>query len=556
MTALAVLSLLGTRLESQVTPGRTPAPEAAVARAARALGAIEPALRFLDVGFLDGLEGLRGLGGLWGLEGLAGLGGLAGLQGLAGLEETAAVLPWEAWGALEDRDVVDGRDQGDPADSVYRVARQALNTGDYQRAAAGFEQVWSRYPRSTYAGDAMYWAAYALHRMGGTRNLQAGLRLLTQQGEQYPDARTRRDARGLATRIQGDLARLGDPAAAESIAVLAVPAARPAPGAPPAGVPPAQPVQTPRAARPGERPQARPTAQACDVDEEAELRLEALNALMQMDADRAIPILRDVLRRRDPCSVELRRKAVFLVSQKRDPETEATLLAAARQDPDREVRAQAVFWLSQVNTERAVSALDSILTESDDRDVQEKAIFALSQHRSERAGEILRRYAERADRPDELKGRAIFWLGQHRSPQNQAFLRDLYPRLTSEELKERVIHAVSELRGQEAARWLLDLARNQNEPVEMRKKALFWAGQKRDVSMTDLAGLYDSVGERELKEQLIFAYSQRREPEAVDKLMAIAQSDPDRELRKKAVFWLGQSKDPRAAEFLLRLINR
>jgi HEAT repeat protein len=286
------------------------------------------------------------------------------------------------------------------------------------------------------------------------------------------------------------------------------------------------------------------------------LRLEALNALMQMDADRAIPILRDVLRRRDPCSVELRRKAVFLVSQKRDPETEATLLAAARQDPDREVRAQAVFWLSQVNTERAVSALDSILTESDDRDVQEKAIFALSQHRSERAGEILRRYAERADRPDELKGRAIFWLGQHRSPQNQAFLRDLYPRLTSEELKERVIHAVSELRGQEAARWLLDLARNQNEPVEMRKKALFWAGQKRDVSMTDLAGLYDSVGERELKEQLIFAYSQRREPEAVDKLMAIAQSDPDRELRKKAVFWLGQSKDPRAAEFLLRLINR
>ncbi|HWP38637.1 MAG TPA: outer membrane protein assembly factor BamD, partial [Gemmatimonadales bacterium] len=65
--------------------------------------------------------------------------------------------------------------QRDPADSIYRVARQSLNTGDYQRAAAQFEQVWSRYPRSTYAGDAMYWAAYALHRLGGTRNLQAGL---------------------------------------------------------------------------------------------------------------------------------------------------------------------------------------------------------------------------------------------------------------------------------------------------------------------------------------------------------------------------------------------
>ncbi|HWP37281.1 MAG TPA: HEAT repeat domain-containing protein, partial [Gemmatimonadales bacterium] len=327
------------------------------------------------------------------------------------------------------------------------------------------------------------------------------------------------------------------------------------------GQPSVQPAPAPRAPRAPQAPQrgqASRAPQACESDEQAELRLEALNALMQMDADRAVPILRGVLQRRDPdpCAAELRRKAVFLLSQKRDPETETTLLSAARQDPDREVRSQAVFWLSQVNTERAVAALDSILMESDDREIQEKAIFALSQHRSERAGEILRRYAERADRPDELKGKAIFWLGQHRSPQNQAFLRDLYPRLTSEELKEQVIHAVSETRGPEAARWLLDVARNPNEPVEMRKKALFWAGQKRDVTMSDLVGLYDAMGDRELKEQLIFAYSQRREPEAVDKLMAIAESDPDRELRKKAIFWLGQSKDPRAAEFLLRLINR
>ena len=48
-----------------------------------------------------------------------------------------------------------------------------------------------------------------------------------------------------------------------------------------------------------------------DVD----TRVAALNALLQMDTEQAMPILMDVLERRDACSVELRRKAVFLASQ-------------------------------------------------------------------------------------------------------------------------------------------------------------------------------------------------------------------------------------------------
>ncbi|HNC95112.1 MAG TPA: hypothetical protein PKW90_03245, partial [Myxococcota bacterium] len=48
-----------------------------------------------------------------------------------------------------------------------------------------------------------------------------------------------------------------------------------------------------------------------------------------IDADRAIPILKKVLARREKCSEVLRRKAVFLVSQKRTDETESILLDAA-----------------------------------------------------------------------------------------------------------------------------------------------------------------------------------------------------------------------------------
>lgn len=434
----------------------------------------------------------------------------------------------------------------DPGDSLYRAARAALNDGQYQRAATQFQQLWERHPRSAYAGDAMYWAAFARYRAGGPSNLRTALSGLGRQAERYPEARTRREAELLATRIRGGLARLGDAEAAESVAVRAAPVP-PAPGAP--GAPPA-------AALAPSAPGASGRPQACPADEDAELRLAALNALLQMDSDRALPILRDVLQRRDPCSVGLRRKGVFLVSQKRGPDTEDILLASARGDPDAEVRAQAVFWLSQVPTERAVVALDSILLGAADHEVQEKAIFALSQHRGERAGEILRRYIERRDAPDDLKAKAIFWLGQHGAPQNQAFLRDIYPRLTSAELKERVLFAVSQRRGEENQRWLLDRALAADEPLELRKKALFWAGQQRAVPVSDLVRLYDTMTDRDMKDQLIFVYSQRREPEAVDKLMAIAENDPDRELRRKAIFWLSQSKDPRVAELLLRIINR
>ena len=102
----------------------------------------------------------------------------------------------------------------------------------------------------------------------------------------------------------------------------------------------------------------------------------------------------------------------------------------------------------------------------------------------------------------------------------------------------------------------MELATNGNESVENRKKALFWAGQSRGTSIAELTALYDRMNSREMKDQLIFVYSQRRDKEAVDKLMEIARKESDPELRKKAVFWLGQSKDPRAAEFLMQIINQ
>ncbi|MDQ3136340.1 MAG: HEAT repeat domain-containing protein [Gemmatimonadota bacterium] len=438
----------------------------------------------------------------------------------------------------------------DPADSLYRAAREALDRRDYRRAADLFAQVHARFPRSGYAADAFYWRAFALYRTGGTAQLRAALAALDAQRDRFPKAATRGDARALAGRIQGALARQGDPEAAAWVAEAAQDVARqptpPTPPSPPSPGMPAAPPMPPTPPTGGE--------ERCG-DDENDTKLAALNALQQMDDDRARPILRRVLARRDASSVCLRRKAVFLIAQESAEGTEDILLETARNDPDSEVREQSVFWLSQVGTERAVGALDSILRGSRDPAIQDKAVFALSQHGSERAMQALRTYAERPDLSAELREKAIFWIGQSGGARNEAYLRSLYGRLKDESLRDKVLFSVSQAGGAENGRWLLGIARDGGQPLELRKKALFWAGQG-DASMADLAGLYASMPGRDMREQLIFVYSQRDEPAAVDKLLDIAKRDPDLELRKKALFWLGQSDDPRAAKALQDIIEQ
>jgi HEAT repeat protein len=440
--------------------------------------------------------------------------------------------------------------QNDPADSLYRRAREMLNRRDYRAAADLFAQIPVRFPRSGYAADALYWRAFALYRAGGERDLRTAMATLRQQRERFPKAATKGDAATLERRIQGELARRGDSEAAAAVAAAAE-SAMDMPPVPP--VPPVPPMP-PTPPMPGGARYHGVRDGGCAEDDD-DMKVAALNALLQMDEARARPILRRVLARRDTASVCLRRKAVFLVAQQQADGTEDILLESVRTDPDPEVQRQAVFWLSQVGTDRAVNALDSILRFSQDPDIQDKAIFALSQHGSPRAQQALRVYAERAEVPEPAREKAIFWLGQSESAENAAFLRSLYGRLKSEDLKKKVVFSLSQMGGPENAKWLLAVARDSSQDIGMRKQALFGAGQA-GVPIEELTGLYAHVADQAMREQLVFVYSQRDEPAALEKLIDIARRDPNPELRKRALFWLGQSEDSRAVQVLQEIIEQ
>ena len=145
----------------------------------------------------------------------------------------------------------------------------------------------------------------------------------------------------------------------------------------------------------------------------------------------------------------------------------------------------------------------------------------------------------------------IFYLPKLERPEEARWYRDLFKRVRSRELKDKIIFSLSQQRNTGSEQWLLDIAVDQSESTEIRKQALFWAAQNRGIAFERLAQLYDRTNDAEIKEQLIFGFSQRgNSREAVDKLMSIARNDRDKEMRKKAIFWLGQSRDPRVLDTL------
>jgi len=497
----------------------------------------------------------------------------------------------------------------DAADSLWRAGRVAIADEDWRRAARLFEQLVTEHPTSAYAGDALYWQAFALQRTGSSSDLRRAARALETQREKYATSATYTsgESAALLTRVNGRLARSGDAeagaavaAAAAEIAASVAPAALEmaaavAPAALEAAIAsghmsPAEAERAraemarglaearvemagARAEMAGARSSAVAAARASsrvrsgrasdEIPPECEgvigdERIEALNALMQMNSDQALPVLRRVLERRDRCSEVLRRKAVFIVAQRRNDEAADILVNVVRNDPDRTTRSEAVFWLSQVNTDRSVTVLEEILKTETDEELQKRAIFALSQANAPRAGEILRDFAGRRDANTELRAEAIFWIGQRGRGENSAFLRELFPRLDNDELRDKAIFAVAQRRSPENAAWLLERAKDRQLSAQLRKSALFWASQSGGATVADLGQIYDtSRDDRELRGQVIFALSQRRnDSAAVDKLLAIARTEQDAELRRQALFWLGQSRDPRAAAALEEIINK
>jgi hypothetical protein len=257
----------------------------------------------------------------------------------------------------------------------------------------------------------------------------------------------------------------------------------------------------------------------------ASLREKAVFLLSQKRSSETENILIDVVRN-DP-NRSVREQAVFWMGQVNTDRAAAALEEIATSSRDIGLREKAILALSQQNSARSSSLLRRFAESADTPEsVREQAIFWLGQKRSTENAEFLR----------SLFGK----LGKAER---------------NDELRKKIMFSLSQMHGVGNDRWLLAIALDASNSEDLRGHALFTAGQA-GIPGADLVSIYDKLSDSAVKEKLIWVLSDSRDRASSDKLVEIAQKDPDREMRKKAIFWLGQKNDPRIRQILIDILNK
>jgi hypothetical protein len=423
--------------------------------------------------------------------------------------------------------------QPDPADSLYRVARDLLGRGDWGRAARLFKDIGAKYPKSAYEADVTYYEAAARYRIGTSDELHTAAKLLEPRATKIIAAGTtpaasnsfspRRntqdaDVVGLYVRINNALAARGDGSAAAVVA---------------------------KAAQSGA---------TCDR-EELSVKAEAISALTQVEPAAALPIAQRVLSTRDECSVELRKGAVFVLGRRGDSAVAGLLSSTAKSDPSVDVRVSAIGWLPKVQGDAGVKTLEDILGSDNDERIQRAVVRTLTSSDNPRARSGMRALIERKDASTSLRVEAVnAFNGDRASAEDAAFLRGLYGRVDNERVKESLITTVGRISGPENDAWLLALAKNTNEPSQMRSTAIMRL-TRQNTPIADLMRLYEISDSYDARLRIVSALTSRREPEAGDKLVEIFRTTTERNIKTQILNSLSQRKDPRAPGLIQEVLE-
>jgi len=402
------------------------------------------------------------------------------------------------------------------ADAKIQEARAALNAEKYRQAALLYAEARAAARSRELAAHALYWEAFARYRLDKTQELKVALELLQLQAREYGDvtAEAQAEAEALAARISGELAARGEPEAAREIYEMAE----------------------------AER-------------QREDTRVAALHALMQMDPDKAVPILAKIIRGETAASRELRHNAVFILC--RVDERGAEIVRSALPETDEpEVLEAMVMCLAESGNEADLDALVELLRRTEDPQLAQAILIALGHAQDERSFDILADIARDPARDPEMRAHALVGLSQIEDERTiDIALEIIGESAADEQVLEMALMILANSENPRAASALLTLAENPDADEDMRAMALYQAGMQGAVEVGRLQEIYRNSESRDLKVQICHVLAQLETEEAFEAMLEIVRNEEDPEVRQNAVFWLGQFDDPRAAEVLLEIIE-
>ncbi|HSL68977.1 MAG TPA: HEAT repeat domain-containing protein, partial [Longimicrobiales bacterium] len=121
------------------------------------------------------------------------------------------------------------------------------------------------------------------------------------------------------------------------------------------------------------------------------------------------------------------------------------------------------------------------LAESGSSRISSSAIFAATLADSMQTAQRLLQIARNQDVPRNARRNAVFWLGQEAAEVATAGLREIIDSDDELEVREQAVFALSQRPADESVPALITLIRRDNVDPRIKKKALFWLGQKDDA---------------------------------------------------------------------------
>ena len=234
----------------------------------------------------------------------------------------------------------------------------------------------------------------------------------------------------------------------------------------------------------------------------------------------------------------------------------ALVTIASDEDDNQSVRQQALRSLARLEHGAGTNALMALARDATRSWLAREALASLNASGDPRARQHLREVVRAAALPDEVLASAIRGLGgEYATGEDIRIIREAHPKLSGERSREAAMQSIAQFGGAENVRWMLAIAKNPDQPIQSRRRAVMHA-YRGGASVAEISKVYDETTDIQLKESVMNALIESGEKAATDKLMQIARMDESSQMRRKAINVLGRSSDERVKQFLTDLAGR
>ena len=376
------------------------------------------------------------------------------------------------------------QEKADRLQELYEDGREALDEDRYDQAQAKFKQLADLNGPQTDA--ALYWKAYAENKLG---KRDVALATIADLKKRFPQSRWQKDANVLELEVKQS--------SGQSV-------------------------------KPGDQ-------------SDEELKMLAIQGLMNSDPERALPLLEKVLN--GSASPREKSKALFVIAQSGSPQAREILGRIARGQSNPDLQRKAVEYLGLFGGAQSKQTLAEVYASGADASVKH-AILRSYMIGGDREHLFA---AAKGEKDESLRREAIRQLGLVHGTSE---LEQLYQTETSSDIRREILHAFF-LAGD--AQKLVQAAQSEKDP-EVRRAAIRNLGLiHSDDSAKALQTIYSKESDRGLRGEVLNAYFLQGNAAAI---VAIARSEKDPDLRKVAVQKLSLMHSKEATDYLMELLQK